>query len=164
LARGSGRPDPKRARVGPGFWEIDPALAGSRASWIGGDPTGLTRVSPIWPDQSIWFFRFYNTISQLLVGVFTVLLLSTVKTKINENESKKIQAPRQSEPKQTQRTQYLSGIFFMARGELDRPDPALIIEGSRRSHPSKRVQGIDYPIPVSEELRHREKGTHYGKS
>ena len=56
-------------------------------------------------------------------------------------------------------------IFFcMARGELDRPDPALIIEGSRRSHPSKRVQGKDYPILVSEEVRHRAKGTHHGKS
>jgi hypothetical protein len=45
----------------------------------------------------------------------------------------------------------------MARGEHDRPDPSLIVEGSRRSHPSKRIQGEDYPITL-EELRVRSKG------
>ena len=41
----------------------------------------------------------------------------------------------------------------MARGEHDRPDPSLIVEGSRRIHRSKRVQGQDYPITPLEELR-----------
>jgi hypothetical protein len=41
----------------------------------------------------------------------------------------------------------------MARGEHDRPDPSLIVEGSRRVHRSKRVQGQDYPITPLEELR-----------
>ncbi|KAH9976662.1 hypothetical protein BGW80DRAFT_1250163 [Lactifluus volemus] len=40
----------------------------------------------------------------------------------------------------------------MARGEHDRPDPSLIVEGSQRPLSLKRVQGHDYPIPVSEEL------------
>jgi len=46
----------------------------------------------------------------------------------------------------------------MARGEHDKPDPTLIIEGSRRALPSKRVQGQGYPTTVSEELRERDKG------
>jgi hypothetical protein len=40
----------------------------------------------------------------------------------------------------------------MARGEHDRPDSSLIVEGSRKSHPSKRIQGNDYPITPLEEL------------
>lgn len=47
----------------------------------------------------------------------------------------------------------------MARGEHDRPDPSLIVEGSRRVQPSKRIQGHDYPITPLEELR--SKGTQY---
>ena len=54
----------------------------------------------------------------------------------------------------------------MARGEHDKPDPTLIIEGSRRTHPSKRIQGQGYPLTVTEELRERgDKGdwhTHNG--
>ena len=51
----------------------------------------------------------------------------------------------------------------MACGEHDKPDPTLIIEGSRRALPSKRVQGQGYPTTVSEELRERNKGdTHNG--
>ena len=46
----------------------------------------------------------------------------------------------------------------MARGEHDRPDPTLIVEGSRRALPSKRVQGDDYPITPLEELRTRDRG------
>jgi len=44
----------------------------------------------------------------------------------------------------------------MAR-EHDRPDPNLIIQGSRRVQPSKRGQGRDYPITPLEELKEREK-------
>jgi hypothetical protein len=40
----------------------------------------------------------------------------------------------------------------------DKPDPTLIVEGSRRAHPSKRVQGHDYPTTALEELEQREKG------
>ena len=43
----------------------------------------------------------------------------------------------------------------MAHGEHDKPDPTLIIEGSRRTHPSKRIKGQGYPITISEELRER---------
>jgi len=43
----------------------------------------------------------------------------------------------------------------MARGEHDKPDLTLIIEGSRRPQPSKRIQGRGHPITVSEELRQR---------
>ena len=39
----------------------------------------------------------------------------------------------------------------MARGEHDQPDPSLIIEGSRRPLPSKRIQGHDYPRRLSAE-------------
>ena len=46
----------------------------------------------------------------------------------------------------------------MARGEHDRPDPSLIVQGSRRPHPSKRIQGDDYPITPLEELCVRSKG------
>ena len=46
----------------------------------------------------------------------------------------------------------------MTRGEHDRPDPSLIIQGSRRPQPSKRVQGSDYPITPLEELRSQGKG------
>ena len=46
----------------------------------------------------------------------------------------------------------------MAYGEHDRPDPSLIVEGSRRPHPSKRIQGHDYPITPLEELHVRSKG------
>jgi hypothetical protein len=48
----------------------------------------------------------------------------------------------------------------MAR-EHDQPNPALIIEGSRRPRPSKRVQGHDYPVSALEELQKRDKGTNY---
>jgi hypothetical protein len=44
------------------------------------------------------------------------------------------------------------------RGGHDQPDPSLIVEGSRRPQPSKRVQGSDYPITPLEELRSRGKG------
>jgi hypothetical protein len=54
----------------------------------------------------------------------------------------------------------LHNLFFfhpppMARGEHDKPDPTLIITGSRRAHPSKRIQGQGYPTTVLEELRER---------
>jgi hypothetical protein len=52
----------------------------------------------------------------------------------------------------------------MARGEHDRPDPSLIVEGTRRTNPSKRIQGDDYPITPLEELRVRSKGTYSPKS
>ena len=52
----------------------------------------------------------------------------------------------------------------MARGEHDRPDPSLIVEGSRRTNPSKRIQGDDYPITPLEELRVRSKGMYSPKS
>ena len=39
----------------------------------------------------------------------------------------------------------------MARGQHDQPNPDLIVEGSRRVQPSKRVQGQDYPITVSDQ-------------
>lgn len=48
-------------------------------------------------------------------------------------------------------------IAIMAHREHDRPDPALIIKGPRRTLPSKRVQGFDYPITPLEEIRMREK-------
>jgi hypothetical protein len=41
----------------------------------------------------------------------------------------------------------------------DQPDPTLIVEGSRRIHPSRRVQGQNYPTTALEELEQREKGT-----
>ena len=44
----------------------------------------------------------------------------------------------------------------MAR-EHDRPDPNLIVQGSRRVQPSKRGQGNDYPITPLEELKERRK-------
>ena len=40
----------------------------------------------------------------------------------------------------------------MAQGH-DQPNPALIIEGSRRPQPSKHVQGCDYPVSALEELQ-----------
>ena len=45
----------------------------------------------------------------------------------------------------------------MVRGEHDRPDPSLIVEGTRRTNPSKRIQGDDYPITPLEELELRER-------
>ena len=44
----------------------------------------------------------------------------------------------------------------MPRKEHDRPDPNLIIHGSRRVQPSKRGLGIDYPITPLEELNERQ--------
>jgi hypothetical protein len=46
--------------------------------------------------------------------------------------------------------------------EHDRPDPTLIISGSRRPHPSKRIQGLDYPETLlkESEIRKPEKGTY----
>ena len=49
----------------------------------------------------------------------------------------------------------------MARGH-DQPDPALIVEGSRRHQPSKRVQGEDYPVSALEVLQKRDRGTYCG--
>lgn len=49
----------------------------------------------------------------------------------------------------------------MARGEHDRPDSSLIVEGTRKSHPSKRIQGNDYPITPLEQLRVRSEGTNF---
>jgi hypothetical protein len=49
----------------------------------------------------------------------------------------------------------------MAHGEHDRPDPSLIVEGSRRQQPSKCVQGHDYPITPLEKLSVRSKGIQY---
>ena len=46
----------------------------------------------------------------------------------------------------------------MARGEHDKPDPTLIIEGSQRAVPSKRIQGQGYPTTALEELRERDEG------
>ena len=46
----------------------------------------------------------------------------------------------------------------MAHGEHDWPDPSLIVVGTQKSHPSKRIQGDDYPITPLEELRVRTKG------
>lgn len=40
--------------------------------------------------------------------------------------------------------------------EHDRPDPNLIIHGSRRVQPSKRGLGIDYPMTPLEELNERQ--------
>jgi hypothetical protein len=51
-----------------------------------------------------------------------------------------------------------ANLFNMARGEHDRPDPTLIIEGSRRPQPSKRIQGHNYPITPLQELHTRDKG------
>ncbi len=46
----------------------------------------------------------------------------------------------------------------MARGEHDRPDPSLIVQGSRRPQPSRCIQGDDYPVTPLEELQVRSKG------
>jgi hypothetical protein len=46
----------------------------------------------------------------------------------------------------------------MARGQHDQPNPNLIVEGSRKIHPSKCVQGHDYPTTALEELDQRNKG------
>jgi hypothetical protein len=37
----------------------------------------------------------------------------------------------------------------MRRGERDRADPNLILSTSHIPHPSKRVQGLDYPEPTT---------------
>ena len=49
-------------------------------------------------------------------------------------------------------------VSTMARGEHDHPDPTLIIEGSQRPQPSKRIQGYNYPITPLEELCAQDKG------
>jgi hypothetical protein len=49
----------------------------------------------------------------------------------------------------------------MARRQHDQPNPELIVEGSRKVQPSKRVQGEDYPTTLLEELGQRNKGTTY---
>ena len=49
----------------------------------------------------------------------------------------------------------------MARGQHDQPNQDLIIEGSKKIHPSKRVQGQDYPMMVVEELDQQNKGQFY---
>ncbi|KIL54867.1 hypothetical protein M378DRAFT_182392 [Amanita muscaria Koide BX008] len=45
----------------------------------------------------------------------------------------------------------------MARREHDRPNLNLIIEGSRKVQPSKRIQGQDYPVTALQELQERDK-------
>ena len=47
----------------------------------------------------------------------------------------------------------------------DQPDLTLILEGSRRTHPSRRIQGQDYPTTALQELEERGKGnnTHTSK-
>jgi hypothetical protein len=40
----------------------------------------------------------------------------------------------------------------------DQPDTTLIVEGPRRAHPSRRVQGQDYPTTALQDLEQREKG------
>ena len=50
----------------------------------------------------------------------------------------------------------------MARGQHDQPNPNLIIEGSQKSNPSKRVQGQDYPTTAIEELDQRNKSQSSG--
>jgi len=55
---------------------------------------------------------------------------------------------------------------FPSRGMgRDQPDPTLILEGSRRTHPSRRIQGQDYPTTALQELEERVKGnnTHTSK-
>jgi hypothetical protein len=37
----------------------------------------------------------------------------------------------------------------MARRERDKVDLSLIVEGGRRTQPTKRVQGIDYPETIT---------------
>ena len=49
----------------------------------------------------------------------------------------------------------------MARGQHDQLNQDLIIEGSRKIHPLKRVQGQDYPMTVVEELDQWNKGQFY---
>ena len=60
------------------------------------------------------------------------------------------------------RCKLLPNNFFirpstMPGHEHDRPDPNLIVHGSRRPQPSKRGLGNDYPITPLEELRERDK-------
>ena len=38
----------------------------------------------------------------------------------------------------------------MARGERDKVDLNLIVEGGRHTQPSKRVQGMDYPEMITQ--------------
>lgn len=48
--------------------------------------------------------------------------------------------------------------FFLLLWHGSRPTkPSPIVEGSRRTHPSRRVQGHDYPTTALEELHQREK-------
>ena len=49
----------------------------------------------------------------------------------------------------------------MARGQHDQLNQDLIIEGSRKIHPLKCVQGQDYPMTVVEELDQWNKGQFY---
>ena len=42
--------------------------------------------------------------------------------------------------------------------EHDHPDPSLIVKGSRRHQPSKRVRGQDYPTTALEALHNQEQG------
>ena len=60
--------------------------------------------------------------------------------------------------KQTMAKQFfLSAHQHIMPREHDRPNPNLIIQGTRRVQPSKRGQGNDYPITPLEELRERDK-------
>ena len=49
----------------------------------------------------------------------------------------------------------------MARRQHDQPNPNLIVEGSQKIQPSKRVQGHDYPTTVLEGLDQCNKGQSY---
>ena len=49
----------------------------------------------------------------------------------------------------------------MARGQHDQPNPNLIVEGSRKILPTKRIQGEDYPTTVLERSDQRKKGFSY---
>ena len=51
----------------------------------------------------------------------------------------------------------------MAHRQHDQPNQSLIVEGSQRIHPSKHVQGHDYPMTVVEELDQWNKGQFYKK-
>jgi hypothetical protein len=46
---------------------------------------------------------------------------------------------------------------MMARGQHDQPNPNLIVEGSQKVQPSKRIRGHDYPMTALEELDQRSK-------
>jgi hypothetical protein len=57
--------------------------------------------------------------------------------------------------KQIKFKNFLIPFCNMRRREKDKPDLTLIIEGSRRSHPTRRIQGQDYPTTVLEQIEQR---------